>query len=73
MTIKIFYNVIMPFENTKILEFNEANYRIYQKSNKVLFIIYTDFECIMGKIHGCKNNPENSLTTKLSEDIPSGF
>ena len=63
----------MPFENTKILEFNEANYRIYQKSNKVLFIIYTDFECIMEKIHGCKNNPENSLTTKLSEDIPSGF
>ena len=22
---------------------------------------------------GCKNNPENSTTTKVSEHIPSGF
>ena len=27
----------------------------------------------MGKINGCKNNPEKSSTTKLSEDIPSDF
>ena len=25
------------------------------------------------KIDGCKNNPENSSTTKVSEHIPSGF
>ena len=25
------------------------------------------------KIDGCKNNPENSPTTKVSEHIPSGF
>ena len=25
------------------------------------------------KTDGCKNNPENSSTTKVSENIPSGF
>ena len=25
------------------------------------------------KIDGCKNNPENSSTTKISEHIPSDF
>ena len=25
------------------------------------------------KIDGCKNNPENSSTTNVSEHIPSGF
>ena len=25
------------------------------------------------KIDGCKNNPKNSSTTKVSEDIPSVF
>ena len=58
----------MLFEDTKILDFNE-----YQKSDKTLFIIYADFECIIEKIYECKNNPENSFTTKLSDHIPSGF
>ena len=44
----------MPFEDTKILEFNQ-----YQKSNKAPFIIYADIVCIIKKIGGCKNNPEN--------------
>ena len=34
----------MPFEDTKILEFNQ-----YQK----------DLECIIKKIDECKNNPKN--------------
>ena len=58
----------MLFEDTKILDFNE-----YQKSDKTLFIIYADFECIIEKIYECKNNPENLFTTKLSDHIPSGF
>ena len=56
----------MPSEVTKILEFNQ-----YQKSDKALFIIYA--ECLIDKIDGCKNNPENSLTKKVSEHIASGF
>ena len=58
----------MPSEDTKILEFNQ-----YQKSDKAPFIIYADLQCIIEKIDGCKNNPENSSTTKVSEHIPSGF
>ena len=51
----------MSSENTKILEFNE-----YQKSDKAPFIIYADLECLLGKIEGCKNNPENSSTSNVS-------
>ena len=29
--------------------------------------------CIIEKIDGCKNNSENSSTTKVSKHIPSGF
>ena len=32
-----------------------------------------DFECLIEKIDGCKNNPKNSSTTKVSEHIPSVF
>ena len=58
----------MPSENTKMLEFNQ-----YQKSDKAPFIIYADLECIIEKIDGCKNNPKNSSTTKVSEYIPLVF
>ena len=49
---KDFCNIIMPPEDTKILEFNQ-----YQKSDKSPFIIYGDLECIAEKNDGCKNNP----------------
>ena len=52
----------MPPEDTKILEFNQ-----YQKSKKAPFIIYADLKCIIEKIDRCKNNPEKSSTTKVSE------
>ena len=64
---KDFYNVLMPFEDTKIFEFNQ-----YQKSDKAPFIIFRDLECLLEKIDRCKNNPENSSTTKVSEHVPSG-
>ena len=51
-----------------MLEFNQ-----YKKSDKAPFIIYADLECIIEKIDGCKNNPENSSTTKLNGHIPSAF
>ena len=58
----------MPSEDTKILEFNQ-----YKKSGTAPFIIYADLEYIIEKIDGCKNNPENLSTTKVSEHIPSGL
>ena len=65
---KDFCITIMPSEDAKTLEFNQ-----YQKSDKAPFIIYADLECIIEKIDGCKNNPENSSTTKVSKHIPLGF
>ena len=65
---KDFWNVIIHSEDTKTLEFNQ-----YQKSDKTTFIIYADLECIIEKIDGRKNNPDNSSTTKVSKHIPSGF
>ena len=54
----------MPAEDSKILEFNH-----YQKSDKAPFIIYADLDSLTEKIDGCKNNPENYCTTKVSEHI----
>ena len=65
---KIFCNIIMSSEETTILELNQS-----QKSDKAPFIICADLECIIEKFDGCKNNSENSSTTKVSQHIPSGF
>ena len=59
---------MMPSEDTKLLKFNQ-----YQKSDKVPFIVYVNLECLLEKTDGCKNNPENSSTTKVSEHNSSGF
>ena len=63
-----FSNVIILSEDTRIFEFNQ-----YQKSDKAPFIIYADLECIIKKIDVCKNNAENSSTTKVCKHIPSSF
>ena len=65
---KDFRNIMMPSEDTTMLGFNQ-----YQKSDKALSIIYKYLECLIEKIDGCKNNPENSSTTKVIERIASGF
>ena len=54
----------MIFGETKILEFNQ-----FQKSNKAPFM-YKNLEYIIEKTDGCKNNLENSSTTKVSEHLP---
>ena len=51
--------IIMPFKDTKILEFNQ-----YQKTYKARFVIYADLDCIVEMFGGCKNNPESSSARK---------
>ena len=65
---KDFRNEITPSKDNKILEFNQ-----YQNSDKAAFVIYEDLYCMIEKIDGYKNNPENSSTTKVREHTPSGF
>ena len=43
------WNILMPFEDTKISEFNQC-----QKSDKTPFIFYADLERLIEKIDGCK-------------------
>ena len=43
------------------------------KIGKAPFIIYADLECSIEKIDGCKNNPENSSTSKKGKHVPSVF
>ena len=63
-----FCNTVMSFEDTKILDFNQ-----YQKSDKASFVIYADLEFLIEKIDGCKNDSENSFTTKVDKHVLSGF
>ena len=65
---KCFCNVSMLSEDTKIIESNQ-----YKKYVEEPFITSTDPECLIEKTDGCKNNPEHSYTTKVSEHIPSDF
>ena len=58
----------MPSEDTEKLEFNQ-----YQRYDKAPFIVYAELECLIEKVDGFKNNPENSSTTKVGEHIPPGF
>ena len=66
--IKPFFNIVMPSEDTKILQFNKD-----QKSDKAPITIYVDFELLIEKINGCKDNPKNSSAIKAVEHIASGF
>ena len=65
---KDFFNVFVPSEDTKILEFN-----LYPKFDKAPFIIYADLEFMPENIDCCKNNLKNPSTTKTSKHIPLGF
>ena len=69
-----FCNVVMSFEDTKILNFNQYQKSDkYQKSNKASFVIYADLEFLIEKIDGCKNDSENSFATKVDKHILSDF
>ena len=65
---KDFFSVVMPSEDTKILEYNH-----HRKPNKIPSIIYANLESLIKWIDGCKNNPEKSSTTKIAEHIPCGY
>ena len=54
-------------------ENNKIRYNQGEKSIKLPFIIYADFECLLEKIGTCYNNPEESPTTKIIHHTPSGY
>ena len=58
----------MPSEDTQTSKFSQ-----YQNSAKAPLIVFADLEYLIETYDGCKNNPENSSTTKVGEHIPSGL
>ena len=58
--------VEMPKEYNKILKYNHG-----EKSMKAPLIIYANLECLLEKMHSCKNNPEKSYTEKETMHTPS--
>ena len=55
----------MPSE--KISKFNQ-----YTRMEKMLYIIYTDLNCLVKKMDGCATDPGKSSTTKIGEHIICG-
>ena len=58
----------IPNEENNILKYN-----LGEKSMKIPFIIYGDFESILEEISTCSNDPKKSSTSKISKQTPSGF
>ena len=53
----------MLSQDTKVLAYNQ-----YEKSDKALFIIYEDLECIIENINASKSIPQNSLWRACNEE-----
>ena len=61
-------NVEMPTKNNNIIKYNQG-----EKSIKLPFVIYADLECLLEKMSTCQNNPNESSTTEIYKNIPSGY
>ena len=63
-----YYHVEMPTKDNNIIKYNHG-----EKSIKLPFVIYADLQCFLEKMSTCINNPNESSTTKISKDTPSGY
>ena len=61
-------HVEIPNEDNKTIKYNQG-----EKSIKLLFVIYADFECLLEKMSTCQNNPNESSTTEINKHTPSGY
>ena len=57
----------MPEEGTML------KFKNYHRGEKVLFVIYADFESCIKSIHTCDPNPENSYTKQYQKHEPISF
>ena len=58
----------MPTRDNNTLKYNHG-----EKSLKVPWVIYVDFECLLIKQQLCQNNPEESYTEKKSIHESCGY
>ena len=59
--------MLLPEEGSKIPVKN------HDRSMRVPFIVYADFESFTPKLSTCQPNPEMSYTKQCQKHIPSGF
>ena len=64
----ILFCFVYCFIFNKILKCNYG-----EKLLKVPAIIYADLECLLEKMHLCRNNPEKSYTDKKTKHTLSGY
>ena len=60
--------VEMPNKDNNILKYISR-----EKYMRVPFIMFVDMECLLETISTCRNNPNESLTTKVNKHTPSGY
>ena len=65
---KDFRGIVLLPQKENILRSNQQ-----MRSDKTPLMIYVDLESLIKEIGNCKNNPENSSTTKIKERISSGY
>ena len=61
-------DIEMPTRDNNTLKYNHG-----EKSLKVPWVIYADFECLLIKKQLCQNNPEESYTEKKSTHESCGY
>ena len=57
----------MPCKNQKLF------FKNFKNKIEHPFVVYIDFESILYKVDGCKNNPAKSFTSKIHKHVPYGF
>ena len=60
--------ITIPRCDDKILKYNHG-----EKSLKVPFVIYLDFECLLKQLQSCQNNLKNSYTERKAKHESSGW
>ena len=60
--------IVMPTKGNNTIKHNHG-----EKSIKMPFTIYADFECLLEKMSTCQNIPNKSSTTKINKHTPSGY
>ena len=58
----------MPTKDNNTIKYNRG-----EKSIKLPFVVYADLECLLEKMSTCYNKPEESSTTKINKQTPSGY
>jgi CTP:phosphocholine cytidylyltransferase-like protein len=59
---------MMPKPYNNILQFKKFNHSL-----KVPFVVYADFECMLKKIHTCQPSDETSYTNVYQKHTPNDF